>query len=122
MPCTDPEDYGVPYALTDEFVAFDRIHPLVPDDFDFRSARDDATTLGPRSFSELTGPQAVPILRGQPLADIVYTFGTTHPGLVTLHNFPKGLQTFKRPDTGAYVDMAALDILRCRHPRAPRYC
>jgi hypothetical protein len=98
------------------------MHPLVPDDFDFRSVRDDAPTLGPRSFSELTGPQAVPILRSQQLTDIVYTFGTTHPGLVTLHNFPKGLQTFKRPDTGAYMDMAALDILRCRELGVPRYC
>jgi len=52
--------------LTEEFVAVYRMHPLVPDDFDFRSVRDDAPTLGPRSFSELTGPQAVPILRDQP--------------------------------------------------------
>ena len=112
----------MPYSLTEEFVAVYRMHPLVPDDFDFRSARDDAPTLGPRSFSELTGPQAVPILRDQQLTDIIYTFGTTHPGLVTLHNFPKGLQTFKRPDNGAYMDMAALDILRCRELGVPRYC
>jgi hypothetical protein len=98
------------------------MHPLVPDDFDFRSARDGSPTLGPKSFTDLTGPQAVPILRDQPLGDIIYTFGTTHPGLVTLHNFPRGLQMFKRPDTGAYVDMAALDILRCRELGVPRYC
>ena len=122
IPGTDTADYGVPYSLTEEFVAVYRMHPLVPDDFDFRSARDDAPTLGPVSFSELTGPQAVPILRDQQLADIIYTFGTTHPGLVTLHNFPKGLQTFKRPDNGAYMDMAALDILRCRELGVPRYC
>ena len=122
IPGIDTEDYGVPFALTEEFVAVYRMHPLVPDDFDFRSARDDAPTLGPRSFSELTGPQAVPILRDQPLTDIIYTFGTTHPGLVTLHNFPRGLQTFKRPDNGAYTDMAALDIVRCRELGVPRYC
>ncbi len=122
IPGTDTEDYGVPYALTEEFVAVYRMHPLVPDDFDFRSARDGTATLGPRSFSELTGPQAIPILRNQPLDDIIYTFGTTHPGLVTLHNFPRGLQAFQRPDTGAYVDMAALDILRCRELGVPRYC
>ena len=122
IPGTDTEDYGVPYSLTEEFVAVYRMHPLVPDDFDFRSARDDTPTLGPRSFSELTGPQAVPILRDQRLTDIIYTFGTMNPGLVTLHNFPKGLQTFKRPDNGAYMDMAALDILRCRELGVPRYC
>jgi len=122
IPGTHTEDYGVPYALTEEFVAVYRMHPLVPDDFDFRSARDGSPTLGPKSFTELTGPQAVPILRDTPLGDIVYTFGTTHPGLVTLHNFPRGLQMFKRPDTGAYVDLAALDILRCRELGVPRYC
>jgi hypothetical protein len=122
IPGTDTEDYGVPYALTEEFVAVYRMHPLVPDDFDFRSVHGDAPTLGPRSFSELTGPQAVPVLRDQPLTDILYTFGTTHPGLVTLHNFPKGLQMFQRPDTGAYMDMAALDIVRCRELGVPRYC
>ena len=122
IPGTDTDDYGVPYALTEEFVAVYRMHPLVPDDFDFRSARDDAPTLGPRSFSELTGPQAVPIMRDQRLTDIIYTFGTMNPGLVTLHNFPKGLQMFRRPDNGAYMDMAALDILRCRELGVPRYC
>jgi hypothetical protein len=122
IPGTHTEDYGVPYALTEEFVAVYRMHPLVPDDFDFRSARDGTATLGPRSFSELTGPQAIPILRDQPLDDLVYTFGTTHPGLVTLHNFPRGLQNFRRPDTGTYVDMAALDVLRCRELGVPRYC
>jgi hypothetical protein len=122
IPGTHAEDYGVPYSLTEEFVAVYRMHPLVPDDFDFRSAHDDTPTLGPRSFSELTGPQAVPILRDQRLTDIIYTFGTMNPGLVTLHNFPKGLQTFKRPDNGAYMDMAALDILRCRELGVPRYC
>jgi hypothetical protein len=122
IPGTDTEDYGVPYAFTEEFVAVYRMHPLIPDDFDFRSARDDSPTLGARSFSELTGPQAVPILRDQRLTDIIYTFGTMNPGLVTLHNFPKGLQLFRRPDNGAYMDMAALDIVRCRELGVPRYC
>jgi hypothetical protein len=122
IPGIATEDYGVPYALTEEFVAVYRMHPLVPDDFDFRSARDDAATLGPRTFGSLTGAQAVPILREVALGDILYTFGTMNPGLVTLHNYPKGLQTFRRPDNGAYMDMAALDILRCRELGVPRYC
>ena len=122
IPGTHAEDFGVPYSLTEEFVAVYRMHPLVPDEFDFRSARDDTQTLGARSFGSLTGMQAVPILRDLPLGDIIYTFGTMHPGLVTLHNYPKGLQTFRRPDNGAYMDMAALDILRCRELGVPRYC
>ena len=54
IPGTDTEDFGVPYALTEEFVAVYRMHPLVPDDFDFRSVHGDAPTLGPRSFTERT--------------------------------------------------------------------
>ncbi|MDM7856466.1 peroxidase family protein [Cellulomonas alba] len=121
IPGTRTEDFGVPYALTEEFVAVYRMHPLIPDDFDFRSAADDSATLGARQFSEITGPQAVPILRGQRLTDLLYTFGTTNPGLVTLHNYPRGLQTYVRPD-GKLMDMAALDVLRCRELGVPRYC
>ncbi len=121
IPGTPTEDFGVPYSLTEEFVAVYRMHPLVPDDYDFRSADDDSPTLGPLTFADLTGPQSVPILRDQSLADLLYTFGTMNPGLVTLHNFPRGLQTYRRPD-GKLMDMAALDVLRCRELGVPRYC
>src|SRR4029077_6288454 len=73
IPGTATEDYGVPYALTEEFVAAYRMHPLIPDDFDFRAATDDSTTLGAKQFSELTGPHAVPILRTVALGDLLYT-------------------------------------------------
>jgi hypothetical protein len=43
-----------------------------------------------------------------------------NPGLVTLHNFPKFLQTFVRPD-GKMMDLAATDILRSRELGVPRY-
>lgn len=121
IPGSETADYGVPYALTEEFVAVYRMHPLIPDDWDFRSAADDSPTLGARQFPDLTGPDAVEILRNNKLADLVYTFGTMNPGLVTLHNFPKGLQTFKRPDNGELMDLAATDILRCRELGVPRY-
>ncbi len=121
IPGTPTEDYGVPYALTEEFVAVYRMHPLIPDDFDFRAATDDSPTIGAKQFSELTGPHAVPILRTVALGDLLYTFGTMNPGLVTLHNFPRGLQQYTRPD-GQIMDMAALDITRCRELGVPRYC
>ena len=34
-----PTHYGVPYSLTEEFVAVYRMHPLIPDDWSFRAAR-----------------------------------------------------------------------------------
>jgi hypothetical protein len=43
-----------------------------------------------------------------------------HPGLVTLHNFPRDLQEFLRPD-GRMADLAATDIMRHREMGVPRY-
>lgn len=120
IPGSATQEYGTPFALTEEFVAVYRMHPLLPDQFDFRSCATDSPTLGPRTFEEITGPPAVEVQRGQALADILYTFGTMNPGLVTLHNYPKYLQTFTRPD-GQLMDLAATDILRCRELGVPRY-
>lgn len=121
IPGGKTEDYGVPFALTEEFVAVYRMHPLIPDDFDFRAAGTDAPTLGPTTFDKVAGPAAADILKTSRLTDLIYTFGTENPGLVTLHNFPKFLQTMTRPDTGALMDLAATDILRCRELGVPRY-
>src|SRR5260370_10425478 len=54
------------------------------------------------------------------MADLMYSFGTQHPGLVTLHNSPRNLQEFHRPD-GSLQDLAATDILRSRELGVPRY-
>jgi hypothetical protein len=120
IPGSETADFGVPYALTEEFVAVYRMHPLIPDEFDFRSVDGGRPALGPREFDTLTGPAAADILRDNDLTDLIFTFGTTNPGLVTLHNFPKYLQTFKRPD-GKLIDLAATDVLRCRELGVPRY-
>ena len=120
IPGTATDHFGVPFALTEEFVAVYRMHPLIPDSFDFRSAADDAATLGPREFDQITGPAAAELLTTQDLGDLLYTFGTMNPGLVCLHNFPKHLQTFTRPD-GRLMDLAANDIVRSRELGAPRY-
>jgi hypothetical protein len=122
IPGSHTEHYGVPFALTEEFVAVYRMHPLLPDHFDFRSARDDSSTIGAKEFDELTGAAALDLLQNNDLADLLYTFGTMNPGLVTLHNYPKYLQTFTRPDNGKLMDLAATDILRCRELGVPRYC
>jgi hypothetical protein len=121
IPGSETESFGVPYALTEEFVAVYRMHPLLPDHFDFRSAETDGPTLGAVEFDQLTGPAAVDLLRANRLTDLIYTFGTMNPGLVTLHNYPKYLQTFKRADNGEFMDLAAVDILRCRELGVPRY-
>ena len=117
----EADDFGVPFALTEEFVAVYRMHPLVPDEYDFRSADTDEPTLGPTEFDQIAGPAGAEVLRTSRLVDLLYTFGTMNPGLVCLHNFPKHLQAFRRPDTGALMDLSATDIVRCRELGVPRY-
>src|SRR5439155_14220846 len=53
-------------------------------------------------------------------SDLLYSFGTSHPGALTLHNFPRYLQQFERAD-GSLVDLAAIDVLRVRERGVPRY-
>ena len=119
IPGSETQHYGVPYALTEEFVAVYRMHPLVPDDYDLRSSADDQRVMA-ATLRDLAGANAVDVARKVGMADLMYSFGTQHPGLVTLHNFPKFLQEFQRPD-GNLQDLAATDILRSRELGVPRY-
>ena len=115
-----PKDhYKVPYAITEEFVAVYRMHPLVPDDFDLRSASDDQR-LQERTLREIAGPFVPEVLEQVPIQDLLYSFGIAHPGAITLHNFPRFLQEYQRPD-GRLMDLAATDILRSRELGVPRY-
>jgi len=113
------DHFGVPYALTEEFVAVYRMHPLIADDWELRSVDDDEL-LREASFRELSGPHAYDVLGNHSLADLFYSFGISHPGLVSLHNFPRFLQEYERPD-GKLTDLAATDILRTRELGVPRY-
>ena len=119
IPSTDATHYGVPYSLTEEFVAVYRMHPLIPDDWVLRSAADDSE-LDRLRFGEITGPQSEVLVDGHSLTDLFYSFGRLHPGAIQLHNFPQDLQRFTRPD-GTVIDLAATDILRSRELGVPRY-
>jgi hypothetical protein len=54
------------------------------------------------------------------MANSLYSFGLTNPGVVCLHNYPHSLQHFHKPD-GTTIDLAATDILRVRERGVPRY-
>ncbi|MFD0489839.1 peroxidase family protein [Saccharopolyspora spinosporotrichia] len=105
--------------MTEEFVAVYRMHPLIRDHWHLRHVADDSTARD-CDFRDLAGPNALPVLNDIGMADLLYSFGTLHPGLVTLHNFPRHLQEFRRPD-GNFQDLAATDILRSRELGVPRY-
>ncbi|NHC46414.1 heme peroxidase [Motilibacter sp. K478] len=119
IPGSRTDHYGVPYSLTEEFTSVYRMHPLVPDDYPVRSIAT-GTTTRTYAFPELAGPHSRAVFAQVPLADLFYSFGTEYAGVVALHNFPRGLQEFVRPD-GKLMDLAAVDILRVRELGVPRY-
>lgn len=119
IPGSKPQHYGIPYALTEEFVAVYRMHPLVPDDFSLRAVADDSVVRA-CTFRDVAGPEALGVVDQVGLGNLFYSFGTQHPGLVCLHNFPRFMQEFERPD-GILQDLGATDILRSRELGVPRY-
>ena len=119
IPGGKTDHFGVPYAITEEFVTVYRLHPLIPDEITFRSVEDDGV-LQQRPFQEIAGLAVRERLAEMAMSDILYTFGRTNPGAIQLHNFPRALQRFTRPD-GVVIDLAAHDILRSRELGVPRY-
>ena len=119
IPGSPTDHHGVPYSLTEEFVAVYRMHPLLPDDFTFRSVETDEV-LEERSFRELGALHTRARLDELGLPNAFYSLGIAHPGAITLHNYPRFLQHFERPD-GTVMDLAATDILRVRERGVPRY-
>jgi hypothetical protein len=119
IPGSRKNHFGVPYAITEEFVAVYRMHPLIRDVLQFRSARTNEM-LGKLDFQDTAGLAAHGVAERFGMRDLLYSFGRMHPGAVVLHNFPRALQRFTRPD-GVVVDLAATDVLRIRELGVPRY-
>lgn len=113
------DHFGVPYSLTEEFAAVYRMHSLMPDDYTFRSAVNDKE-LQKRKFAEVAQQNTVDLMEQVSMQDLFYSLGIANSGELTLHNFPRGLQNFHRPD-GKFMDLAATDILRSRELGVPRY-
>jgi len=115
-----PHDHHTaPFAFTEEFVAVYRMHPLMPDDLTFNSLVT-GRVLETRHLPEVTGRNAPSIAERITMSDLFYSFGTSHPGAVTLHNYPRTLQNLTRED-GEHLDLAAVDIFRDRERGVPRY-
>jgi Animal haem peroxidase len=120
IPGSPTDHHGAPYSLSEEFVSVYRMHPLIPDEYEFRSLDGAAPTqldfaaIGPRKWREP--------LREVGIADAFYSFGVSHPGAIVLHNYPKSFIEDFRPDPdGPPVDLATIDVLRDRERGLPRY-
>jgi hypothetical protein len=113
------DHHTAPFAFTEEFVSVYRMHPLMPDDLTFSSLVT-GRVLETRQLAGVTGVKTPSIAERITMSDLFYSFGTSHPGAVTLHNYPRTLQNLMRDD-GEHLDLAAVDIFRDRERGVPRY-
>jgi 2,4-dienoyl-CoA reductase-like NADH-dependent reductase (Old Yellow Enzyme family) len=113
------DHHSAPYSLTEEFVSVYRMHPLLPDDYAFHSAVT-GRLLEQRELNEIAGNRTPSIAERLTMPDLFYSFGTCHPGAITLNNYPRHLQNLTR-DNGDRLDLAAVDIIRDRERGVPRY-
>jgi hypothetical protein len=118
IPKTMPDHDGVPYSLTEDFVAVYRMHPLLPDDYRFVDHRS-GVALGNRGFLDIQGAMADVELRKFGLENTLYSFGLSYPGAITLHNNPRSLEKFER--NGELIDTSVVDLVRTRRRGVPRY-
>jgi hypothetical protein len=107
--------------MTEEFVAVYRMHPLIPDEYSIRDSRAN-DLIQEYNFTELSGVHTHLVVEDPRinLNDLFYSFGTSHPGAIVLHNYPNRLRKFHEPD-GTILDLAATDIVRSRERGVPRY-
>ncbi len=113
------DHHTAPYYLTEEFVSVYRLHPLIPDEFEFYALKT-GKLLMKKNFFEASGKRTRAIVEAIPMSDLFYSLGIAHPGAITLHNYPRFLQQLVR-DNGEVFDLAAVDILRDRERGVPRY-
>jgi hypothetical protein len=131
IPGSPVDHHGVPFALTEEFVTVYRLHPLIPDEVLIRSLSTGEKLKGPMKMEEISFAKAQDVVDGTVrMEDAFYSFGISHPGAITLHNYPQFLRDLTIPahpaQDGSIVpkrklDLAATDIMRDRERGVPRY-
>jgi hypothetical protein len=126
IPLSGVDHSGADYCLTEEFVSVYRMHPLIPDELEVRAV-EDGRTLATFKMTEGVVGQLKDLTvfgPGRTMTDIIYSFGISNPGAITVHNFPNFLRQFNRvtsTDEVETVDLAAIDVMRDRERGVPRY-
>ena len=112
------DNHGIPYSMTEEFVSVYRMHALLPDTVEIRSATL-GTTLRFYDTAQTRNSGARGIEEKYGLANVIYSFGVEHPGALVLNNYPGFIQQLQLPS--GVTDMGTIDILRDRERGIPRY-
>ena len=119
IPGSPTEHHGVPFSLTEEFVAVYRMHPLMPDEYVLSSLGGGRPTA--HSFEAVGSLRWRDRVAEVGAAGALASLGSAHPGAIALHNFPRFLQEFRPAPGEPALDLAAVDVLRVRERGVPRY-
>lgn len=113
------DNAGTAYSLTEEFVAVYRMHPLLRDDVEVYDIG--SNIVQERiAIEDTRDGDAEDVMSAQGANRLWYSFGITHPGSLTLHNYPQFLRNLSIPLVGD-IDLATVDIIRDRERGVPRY-
>lgn len=127
--------YGAPFTLTEEFVSVYRMHALIPENIDFRSAATPGKVSKKVPLEDVVFRKAAGhVKKGNAKVgssrDWMLSFGTSHPGGLLLNNYPTFMQDFvaerntgveHKASNSTRMDIGAIDILRDRERGVPRY-
>jgi hypothetical protein len=111
--------HGASFAITEEFISVYRLHPLIPDDYPIHDYRT-GELIENVEFNDLMGNDTRAAVDKFGWTDLMYHFGTEHPGKITLHNHPRALMDHTRV-TGQHLDLGTVDIFRDRERGVRRY-
>lgn len=133
---TTTNHFGTPFTLPEEFTTVYRLHPLMPDQLEYRNLQaivggtaksSDVQRIDTKETIHQKSPQR---LTKDTIGNWWATFGIQPTGTLTLHNYPRFMQKLEIPQNPAWatatgvpreMDMAALEIMRDRERGLPRF-
>jgi len=116
--------YGVPFSMTEEFVAVYRMHSLLPENLELPLVNGQISKI---PLNDTRDSKARTIMEEKSVAAIGLALGKQNAGALTLQNFPRFLRKLKVPLIKAFnllnydFDMAAVDLMRDRERGVPKY-
>ncbi|CAH1434797.1 unnamed protein product [Lactuca virosa] len=128
-----PQDHGVPYSLTEEFVSVYRMHTTLPDKIFLRDINDVVSNHKSAppiqeevNMKDMIGKEGERRLSKIGLEKMLVSMGHQSCGAVTLWNYPLWMRNLVAHDINGeertdLVDMASIEIYRDRERKVPRY-
>ena len=114
-----PDHHAAPYSLTEDFVTSTGCIRCCPTTTSSTIIADRRALSANGAFSTSRAPAPTTRCARSACTTSLYSFGIAHPGAITLHNFPRSLQSFERD--GEIIDLSVVDIVRTRRRGVPRY-